>query len=279
MIQKLFNIFLDTNPSVEIYEYEPNHDNDDFIAPIYSVKSYKESISNNIIDDIILYRDKIINNRLKEITGCTPEEYGNEYIYKEINHPTHTPKEYDDTYLKVSKKLEYKATKYAFDKHNILEEDLYEDILYRCDLESFAELIRIEIKKDQLYDAYGTGLYKVKDNEFVIFSTYDNGSDRNRNVYTTLCCYNLETFKFELADIMYEDGEFYLSEIQMAKMPKQLRHLHIENLSGKRSFRWKVKEKIVQFRSTKEFREVVAEKLNKEVDLESYKSFITFKLD
>jgi hypothetical protein len=276
MIQQLFNIFLNTNPSVVTYECVPYDGN---MAPIHSVKSFKESIPDNIVDDIINYRNKIVNTRLKNITGCTPTEYTDEYIYKDIIHPTHTAKEYDILNHEINFQLEKKWIKYAQHNHNIFEKDLYEYVIYPCGLESFAENIGIELIQDEKYDAYGTGIYKVENDEFVIFSTYDNGSDVNRNVVTTLCCYNIETYQFELADIMYEDGEFYLTEIQKTEMPEELRHMHIKNLSGKRSFRWNVKEKIVKFRSTKEFREVVAEKLNKEVDIDSYKSVVTFKLE
>jgi len=245
MIDTVFNIF--KNIGYKIVETDEEL-LETKIDEIYYVLCFNDNIDNDILDDIVEWSNSKHEQELEKFIGISEREYIERYIHKNKKHETITNEDFSKAFEKISNDIKPLIAEYSLNKHGIKEEDLYSFDLYEKDIEDFVGLAEIE-NVEGVYDAYGTALYNVNDKQFVIFSTYDCGSGRRGKVLS-LCCYDPQTFKFEVSDIIHnkEKGEFYISDIQTAFMPEDLRKHHIRNFAGKRSFYWDHEEKILKLR-------------------------------
>lgn len=263
MIQQIFDLFVKKNINVKECDETPDENNIESNT-LYYLLYFNSNIDQSIIDDIINVRDAEHERILVERIGITSDEYFDNYVYKDIEHPTISTKQLQEVYNEISTELIPFIDKYALEKHSIEKEDLFESIPAYFDTESLVEMLDLKVVGDEVYDAYGTALYQVEDKQFVIFSTYDNGSSRKKEAVVYLCCYDPETFKFELADILHdrENNHFYISDVQTAYIPEDLREHHIRNFAGKRSYNWDVDSKVLKLRCWDDLRVYLAGKDN-----------------
>lgn len=253
MVNLLFDRFLRQEMKVTYSEREPESGEEG----LFYVACFSEKIPDKVLKDIIEWREHEMDFRMERSIGITINEYAERYIYAEKEHPTLTAEDVDKEYQRLAEEVVPDMDEYALKQHGIKKEDLTEYVLFGIDLEDFVKQIGIEpVDPNDMYDAYGTTLYQVEDRQFVIYSTYDNGSDREHDVVMTLCCYDPEENLFELADILYDQEEevFCLTEVQTGEVPHDLSLFNARDFAGKRSFNWKVDDKYVAFRCSNEVR-------------------------
>lgn len=248
MIDLIFNEFLKSNiefgddPDVLTDEYK-----------IYHEEFFSDEVSDEILEDIIKFRDKLVNDKFFNKFGITFDSYLENHPSINKPHPTINFDTFKNGISIINKDVDEKVLEYTLTKHNIKKENLIETVISSISIEDIVENSDIKLVKDELYDAYGSGLYEINNRKLVMFSNYDCGSFV-KNSIASICCYDPITFKFELADIIcnLKDKSFHLSKKQTGYMPEQYRKYHIKEFVGKRSFRWYPEENYILLRTSLE---------------------------
>lgn len=262
MLDKLYKKFLSISKNIEIVFNDVEHTSNQI--EVYDV--YKNKYE-SIIEDVESFFDKFILDKIYDKFKIPNYyEFVEKYMYEESG--------YLDKYnvamyyyslqnMSIEIKQQYALKKYGL-------KNIFNKRVNTITLENFLKFVENDIIKIDSYDAYGSGLFKMKEEtqEFILFSTDDNGvefekknSKKHYKIVTTLFCYNPKTFEIELGNICYnyKTCKYSLKHVQKGKLNHLYQNEDPKSFTGKRCFTWKhdekkvvirIKERNIRFEST-----------------------------
>lgn len=118
-------------------------------------------------------------------------------------------------------------------------------IANQIDTESFIKLCDLQVIEQM--DAYGTSLFQLYDQEYIIYNTYGDEDDfRNNDRIYTPCILHRKTKIIHVYDILYKNGDYVIHNEAFGNA-----RIDPKNYKGKRAFYYYPDKKTISIKGLK----------------------------